>query len=234
MSFRSERVTPFAFHDQEVFVHAKYPDDVKRASTITNQLGLGNELSGLQFGTPYMQDTSMHTGRATMRYTRTSSFRIFAAMLSLVCPAAFAQRPQPAAPPTPSKILDAKRVFVSNAGVDAASPVVFERTTGPNEPYSQFYFAMQRWGRYELVGTPSDADLVLQLRLTAPLSSCQITNRKLRSTILDSNTHFVLWTVTKRVKDARLKDNWEKNLKESIGDVFDELKQLATQSTVAN
>jgi hypothetical protein len=29
-------------------------------------------------------------------------------------------------------------------------------------------------------------------------------------TIFDSKTHFVLWTVTKRVKDARLKDNWEK------------------------
>jgi hypothetical protein len=52
-------------------------------------------------------------------------------------------------------------------------------------------------------------------------------------TILDSNTHFVLWTVTKRVKDARLKDNWEKNLKESIGDVVDELRQLSTQTTVA-
>ena len=92
---------------------------------------------------------------------------------------------------------------------------------------------MQRWGRYELVGTPSDADLVLQLRLTSPLSSCQTYEPQIALTILDSNTHFVLWTVTKRVKDARLKDNWDKNLKESIGDIFDELKQLTTQSTVA-
>ena len=163
----------------------------------------------------------------------TRTFRLFATMLLLVCPAAFAQQIQPATPPTPTRILEAKKVFVSNAGVDAASPIVYGRTTGPNEPYSQFYFAMQRWGRYELVGTPSDADLVLQLRLTSPLSSCQTYEPQIALTILDSNTHFVLWTVTKRVKDARLKDNWDKNLKESIGDLVDELKQLTTQSTVA-
>ncbi|HXM13828.1 MAG TPA: hypothetical protein VN933_01225 [Candidatus Eremiobacteraceae bacterium] len=162
----------------------------------------------------------------------TISFLLFATMLLLVCSGAAAQQTQSAAPPIPSKILEAKKVFVSNAGIDAASPVVFERT-GPNEPYNQFYFAMQRWGRYELVSTPSDADLVLQLRLTSPLSSCQTYEPQIAVTVLDSNAHFVLWTVTKRVKDARLKDNWDKNLKESIGDVVDELKQFATQPIVA-
>jgi hypothetical protein len=155
-------------------------------------------------------------------------------MLLLMCPAALAQQRQAATPPTPTKILDAKKVFISNAGVDAASPVVFERTTSPNEPYNQFYFAMQRWGRYELVGTPSDADLVFQLRLTAPLSSCQTYEPQIALTIFDSNTHFVLWTVTKRVRDARLKDNWEKNLTEGIGDLLGDLKLLATQTAVAS
>ena len=162
----------------------------------------------------------------------TIAFLLLATSPLLLCSGAAAQQPQPAAPPVPSKIFEAKKVFVSNAGIDAASPVVFERT-GPNEPYSQFYFAMQRWGRYELVSTPSDAELVLQVRLTSPLSSCQTYEPQIALTILDANTHFVLWTVTKRVKDARLKDNWDKNLKESIGDVVDELKQLAAQSTVA-
>jgi len=164
---------------------------------------------------------------------RYSSTILLVTWLLLICPGAFAQQPQPATPPTPSKILEAKKVFVSNAGVDAASPVVFERTTGPNEPYNQFYFSMQRWGRYELVATPSDADLVLQLRLTSPLSSCQTYEPQIALTILDSKTHFVLWTVTKRVKDARLKDNWDKNLKESIDDVVGELKQLSPQTSVA-
>src|SRR6202035_5365978 len=94
-----------------------------------------DESDGLPSGTPHLQVTSMHTGRAPVLNTRTRSFRLFAIMLLLVCPAVFAQQPQPATPPTPSRILEAKKVFVSNAGVDAASPVVFERTTGPNEPY---------------------------------------------------------------------------------------------------
>jgi len=169
-----------------------------------------------------------------MLNTGTSSFRPLATMLLLVgCPAAWAQQPLSAAAPVPTKIFEAKKVFVSNAGVDAASPVVLERAIGPNEPYSQFYFAMQRWGRYELVGAPSDADLVLQLRLSAPLASCDTYQPQLALTILDSNTHFVLWTVTRRVGDAHLKGNWDKNLKESIAKVVDELKQLATQTTVA-
>ena len=169
-----------------------------------------------------------------MLHAVTSSFRLLATMVLLVgCPAAWAQQPQSAAAPVPTKLFEAKKVFVSNAGVDAASPVVFERTIGPNEPYSQFYFAMQQWGRYELVGTPSDADMVLQLRLSSPLSSCETYEPQIALTILDSNTHFVLWTVTRRVRDARLKDNWDKNLKESIANLVDELKRLATQATVA-
>jgi hypothetical protein len=88
-------------------------------------------------------------------------------------------------------------------------------------------------GRYELVGTPSDADLVLQFRLAAPLSSCATYEPQIALTILDSDTHFVLWTVTKRVRDARRKGNWDKNLKDSIADLVDDLKQLATQPTVA-
>ena len=134
--------------------------------------------------------------------------RAFTAIVFLLigCPSAWAQQPQSEAAPVPTKIYEAKKVFVSNAGVDAASPVAFERTAGANDPYSQFYFAIQRWGRYEVVGTPSDADLILQLRLSAPLSSCETYEPQTALTIMDSNTHFALWTITRRVKDARLRD----------------------------
>ena len=162
-----------------------------------------------------------------MLHTGTSSFRLLATMLLLVgSPATWAQQPLSAAAPVPTKIFEAKKVFISNAGVDVASAAVWQgTTTGPNEPYSQFYFAMQRWGRYELVGTPSDADLVLQLRLSAPLASCHTYQPQIALTILDSNTHFVLWTVTRQVGEA--------HLIESIASLLDELKRLATQPSVA-
>jgi hypothetical protein len=130
--------------------------------------------------------------------------------------------------------MDERFAKESNAGVDATSPVAFERTVGPTEPYSQFYFAMQRWGRYELVGTPSDADLVLQLRFSAPLSSCETYQPQLELTILDTKTHFVLWTLTRPVGDAPRKAAWDKNLRESIASLVDDLKRLAAQSTVAS
>ena len=79
-----------------------------------------------------------------MRLTGTSPFRLLATMFLLVgCLAAWAQQTLPAgAAPVPTKIVEAKEVFIANAGVDAASPVVIERTISPNEPYSQFDFVM--------------------------------------------------------------------------------------------
>lgn len=169
-----------------------------------------------------------------MLQTGTMSFRLLTTVVLLAgCPVAWAQQPVAADAPVPADIVAAKKVFISNGGVDATSPVAFERTTGPNEPYSQFYFAMKSWGRYELVATPADADLVLQLRFNAPLSSCQTYQPQLALAILDTKTRFVLWTLTKPVGDARRKANWDKNLKESIANLVDDLKQIASQPTIA-
>jgi hypothetical protein len=130
-----------------------------------------------------------------MTHTRTSSLRLLAVVVTLA-PVAWAQQ-APAAPvaPVPAQIVTAKTVFISNAGVDATSPVDFKRAR-PTEPYNQFYVAMKRRARYEVVGTPADADLVLQLRFSAPLSSCETYQPQLTLAILDTKTHFLLWTFT--------------------------------------
>ncbi len=72
-----------------------------------------------------------------------------------------------------------------------------ERAVGPNDPYNQFFVAMKAWGRYDVVETPTDADLVLELRFTASLSSCDTYQPLLALAILDTKTHFRLWTLTK-------------------------------------
>jgi hypothetical protein len=140
---------------------------------------------------------------------RTSFFGLVAVFVLFAgAPVAWSQQ-APAIPvaPVPDQIVTAKKVFISNAGVDSASPVAFKRARGPNEPYNQFYFAIKRGGRYELVGTAGDADLVLQLRFTAPLSSCETYQPELTLTILDTKTHFPLWTFTESVHDAHQKGN---------------------------
>jgi hypothetical protein len=140
----------------------------------------------------------------------------------------------PATPsaPVPAQIGAARKVFISNAGVDGTSRLDLERIAGPDEPYNQLYAAMKSWGRYELVAAPADADLVFELRFAAPLTDCgdkMAANyaRQLDLAILDARTRFRLWTITQPVEGAKLKGNWEKNFNAGMANLADDIKKLA-------
>jgi hypothetical protein len=80
--------------------------------------------------------------------------------------------------PIPPALLAAKTIFVSNAGADAGLfPEVFSGGSGlssepfsgdPDRAYTEFYTALKNTGDYTLVGDPFGADLILEIRLTAP------------------------------------------------------------------
>src|SRR5919198_272797 len=100
--------------------------------------------------------------------------------------------------PTPSQILAAKKVFISNVGADAEVITTFKRMGQSRMPYERFYSEMKNWGRYELVSSPADADLVFEIRFLAPISDCtgSFTTYTPQYTlsIVDVKTHFTLWT----------------------------------------
>src|ERR1700722_20685274 len=52
--------------------------------------------------------------------------------------------------PLPAVIVNAKKIFLSNGG-------------GSNLAYDAFYSKMKEWGRYEIVGSPEEADLIVDL-----------------------------------------------------------------------
>jgi hypothetical protein len=137
----------------------------------------------------------------------------------------------PAPPaPVPPQIVAAKRAFISNAGIDAQSLATFKRAGEPDEPYNEFYAAAKSWGRYELVSSPADADLIFQIRFTAPLFGCGNIDSyapQLAMTILDAKTHFVLWSLSAPVQGAFKKDTWDKNFAKGIASIMDDLKRLA-------
>lgn len=133
---------------------------------------------------------------------------VCAALISAA--AAFAQQPAgtPAAP-VPSAILSAHKIFVSNAGADSGLfPSPF--SGDPSRGYLQFYTALKATGQFELGSDPSDADLVLELQLTAPEGPTN-GNKALgasdplpmfRLVVYDRKTHFVLWAMTESVEWA--------------------------------
>ncbi len=138
------------------------------------------------------------------------------------------------AAPVPDQIGNAKKVFISNAGVDEISLSAFEQLGDPNKPYNEFYAAMKNWGHYDLVGSPSDADLVFEIRFAAPLTGSDKLNTyapQYKVTILDAKTHFILWSLAEPVGGALRRSAFLKNLDQGMGKLMDKLQKLATPIT---
>lgn len=108
--------------------------------------------------------------------------------------------------PIPSQIVNAKKVFISNAGADADVITTFKRMAQSRLPYDRFYSEMKRWGRYELVSAPSEADLVFEIRFSAPIFDCtgNLTTYtpQYGLSIVDVKTRFTLWTLAERAQGA--------------------------------
>jgi hypothetical protein len=165
-----------------------------------------------------------------MTISTTSIVRLCGAALGIALASVPLLAGQPA--PVPAQILTAKKVFISNAGVDGASLAVFMRGGDVNEPYNRFYAAMKSWGRFDIVGAPSDAELVLEIRFTAQLANCgsgypPTREPQFELTILDARSHFPLWVLAEPVGSAVLKANWEKNFDQGLTNLVDRVKSLA-------
>jgi len=105
--------------------------------------------------------------------------------------------------------------------------------------YNEFYAAMKSWGRYELVGAPHDADLVLEVRQTtmqpqrsSPLGgggggSNPEYDSQFHLTIRDAITHEVLWGLTEHAQTALLQGNRDKNFEQALAGIIAELRRIA-------
>ena len=151
-----------------------------------------------------------------------------AALASLPLLAADKDSP-PASAPVPAQVLAARKVFISNAATDGIAFTAVKRAGDVNQPYDRLYAALKSWPRVELVGAPSEADLIFEIRFTAQMSSCgkaDLYQPLLTLTILDSKTHFILWTIAEPVQGAILKATWNKNFDQGISSLMADLKGL--------
>jgi hypothetical protein len=169
--------------------------------------------------------------------TLRTSFLCFVFLFACVTSSMAQQASEMAPPaPVPSQIITAHKVFVSNEGYDSIARAAFERAHQRNRPYNDLYAAMKKWGRYELVSSPADADLVFAIRFTAPIVDCdKLTSYapQLQLTILGARTHFVLWSMMDPVQGAYRKITWDKNFTEGLDALMGELKTLAGESAAA-
>jgi hypothetical protein len=146
--------------------------------------------------------------------------------------------------PVPPAILAAKTIFVSNAGADAGLfPEVFSGAGLSSEPfsgdpdraYTEFYSALKTTGDYTLVDDPGQADLVLEIRLTAPYGPTNPNRQNgapdplpmFRLVVYQRSTHFVLWTVTHSIDFAYLRRTHDKNFDQSLLALLNQFLQIA-------
>lgn len=145
------------------------------------------------------------------------------------------QSKQVPAAPVPSLILAAKKVFIANGGGDESLFDTPQYSGGPDRLYNEFYAAMKSWGRYELVGTPGEADLVFEIRLTilqpsrsAPLGQQNPQyDSQFHLAIRDVKTQETLWGLTEHAQTAILQSNRDKNFEQALAGILSELRRIA-------
>jgi hypothetical protein len=133
-----------------------------------------------------------------------------------------------APPPLPPQLTSAHSIFVANGG---GTNYFNAFSGGPDRGYSQFYAALQQWNHYQLVDSPSQADLIFEIHAVAPAISAGdnggvVYNPQLILRILDAKTNTLLWTTISNVKAAGGQSSRDKGFDESVAVLVDRVRQL--------
>ncbi|HEX3660949.1 MAG TPA: hypothetical protein VHU89_05935 [Acidobacteriaceae bacterium] len=167
---------------------------------------------------------------------------LFLSALLCAAPLLFAQSTTPLTTPPapiPTPIRTAHRIFIANAGMDAFSQQAFDELgLAKTNTYDSLYATMLNWKSYQLVSDPAEADLVIEVRCTAPLIGNHdgwkfqriLANTtwqfQYEITLYDAKTHFLLWTLTEPVRPANLSGTWRKNIAAANAGLAGQLQAL--------
>ena len=133
----------------------------------------------------------------------------------------------------PAGLTNAKSAFVSNGGSDAGLfPEPF--SGDPNRPYFQLFKSLKAAHFFDLADAPSEADLIIEIHLSAPLGTLHSAKQLgsadalpfFKLTIYDGKTHFILWTITEPIEIAYLQKTHDKNFDQALAHVVDDLGVL--------
>jgi hypothetical protein len=95
--------------------------------------------------------------------------------------------------------------------------------------------------QYDLVSSPSEADLVLEFRVQAPLGPANANKQKgaadplptVSVRIYDRQTHYVLWAFSEEVDVALLQKTHDRNLDEAIDRLAQDFLSLTRPNSSA-
>lgn len=154
---------------------------------------------------------------------------VLASLLTLT-PALPAQQTSPTVAPVPAAIARAHSIFVSNGGGSNYFSIF---TGGPDRAYNTFYRDLQKSDQYDLVGSPSQAQLIFEIRAIAPaVGGPHATvdyNPQLVLRILDPATHAVLWTTSANVRALGTQKRRDRQFDACVTVLMDKLGEITGQ-----
>ncbi|HLM99095.1 MAG TPA: hypothetical protein VK335_07425 [Bryobacteraceae bacterium] len=131
--------------------------------------------------------------------------------------------------PVPAQVLNGKKVFIANAGEEHMIVPIGTILSGSiDRVYDQFYAAINKLGRYELVSAPAEADLIFEIGFTINGSPQIPEIGHLRLSIRDPKTNVLLWSFVEYAPAAFLKGNRDKNLDQTMNVIVGELINLVS------
>lgn len=161
-------------------------------------------------------------------------------MYSLFAGCALSQRKQLEPPPIPTQIVAAKRVFIAIAGGD--EPTRYHELMFNGEvdrSYNQFYAGIKSAGRYELVGSPAEADLTFAIGFTVHPSQVRGEglgdgyDPQFRLEIRDPKTNVLLWAFIEHMEWDILQGNRNRNFDQASARIVADALALGTRATGA-
>jgi hypothetical protein len=163
-------------------------------------------------------------------------------ILSVLSRFTAAQTKQVSPAPIPTQITTAKKVFIANGGGD--EPGIYEPifSGGVDRSYNQFYAAMKSAGRYELVGSPAEADLLFEIRFLVQPSETKVFkgdtlgptyDPQFRLEIRDPKTNALLWAFTEHMEWAILQGNRNRNFDQASARIVSDVLALGTRAVAA-
>jgi hypothetical protein len=167
------------------------------------------------------------------------------ALATLQLPLLMAQSKPTVAPdaPVPAQILSAKKIFIANAGGDQPLLDDPQFSGGVERSYNQFYAAIKAWGRYEIVGAPGDADLLLEIRFTVPPVGGPVVrgdtiggrpyDPQFQLVIRDPKINALLWGFTEHAQWAILQGNRDRNFDQAVDRLVNNLRALVARAQPA-
>ena len=130
--------------------------------------------------------------------------------------------------PVPPQIINARAVFVSNGGGSNYFEIF---AGGPDRGYNTLYADLERSQQYQLVGSPSEADLIFEIRSIAPTSAVGtedvVANPQLILNIRDPRTQALLWTTSANVRVFGTQKRRDRQFDESVAVLLDKFEQVA-------